>query len=204
MALSIPLAGCLSDSETPVPEPTPTDSPATQTPGGDPSLVEPTGSDRTTLSGTPFDTLAVDTLPESFPFALDAEMAAQPAEGNPGRLRISVENTSDRTFQLRISPNGLPFPPTADDATLVVSESETFERDADECARGNLRIEPAYDTAEFTPDRTMWDDRYLYTHEESANCYPPGEYRFTHQYTVLVDEEETARFRWGFTLSNAD
>jgi len=178
------IAGCLS---------TPLNTPiATVNPG-----------ETKTIEGEPIQELHVDTFPEWVPFTGSVSVISQPSNTEVGKLRVTFQNQSSKAWTLVTGHVWLPFP-LATSGGLIISEGKGFEQKND-CLVKTPIAEGQTGRKQFDSDETLQEKRYLGTHEDTGECLPGGEHRFSHAYyTVPGDEEvhaeEDELFHWGFTL----
>jgi hypothetical protein len=156
-----------------------------------------------TIEGEPIQELHVHEFPEWVPFTGSVSVISQPSHTEVGVFRVTLQNQASKAWKLVTGHVWLPFPMDTSGG-LIISEGKGFEQKNDCLLKASI-AEGQAGREQFDSDETLQENRYLGTHEDTGECLPAGEHRFSNAYyTVPGDQEAHAEedelFRWGFTL----
>jgi hypothetical protein len=188
------------DTETDTNEPTETEG-STDPPTG---TATETATPTTTTPANAYREISIDTVGSSpndfwgqFEVAVLNEFVSPET---PGKVKVSLENTSDSTGRYRHS-NPVVFAegPSESDPKLLLLEPLSDFESTEDCAwqlREPFGYLPALSSVEIESGETRSAEYHLYVPSDADGCFPPGSYRFEDRYDI--DDFE---FTWGFSVS---
>ena len=182
----------------------PSDDPSATPANGVPETYRPTGREKTELQGDPFTEVRIDTLPETAPFSAGVEFLAQPADDEPGRLAVELQNSTDSSLGVE---GGLPDDSDESETGIAVS-TDWADWTPDDCPRGYRQADAATTALWFDPNETVQETYDIHVTHDEPVCFPEGAHRIESEYRVYSskagfnnDDDPASRFYWGFVLT---